>query len=119
MALATSAELLFEEVNWRDRNQIRSMAEAIRARTLWLQGLAENVLCAAAVQAGRFRIQPQHVSLVQIVQETLDLLAPVLALREQPSRVRVRRVLSGRAPGTETDRSEEHTSELQSPCNLV
>src|SRR5256885_7931281 len=33
--------------------------------------------------------------------------------------LRVLRLLGGRADGVEADRSEEHTSELQSPCNLV
>ncbi len=96
MALATSAEVLSDDVDMLERAQIREVAKAMRSRALWLQGLLENVLCAAAVQAGRFRLQLQRVNPVDVVEEVRVLLAPVLEQRQHALRVQVRRAPAGR-----------------------
>src|SRR5438270_7765715 len=46
-ALATSSELLAEDFEILDPDQVRGMLSAIHRRTLWLQGLVENLLAAA------------------------------------------------------------------------
>ena len=51
-ALATSSELLAEDFAHLDPEQVKSMLEAMHRRTLWLQGLVENLLCAATIREG-------------------------------------------------------------------
>jgi len=45
-ALAQSSELLAEDFLTLDPDQIKRMLGAMHRRTLWLQGLVENLLCA-------------------------------------------------------------------------
>jgi K+-sensing histidine kinase KdpD len=52
-ALATSSELLAEDFVHLETNQIRDMLGAMHRRALWLQGLVENLLCAATIREGR------------------------------------------------------------------
>src|SRR2546423_3958291 len=54
-ALATSSELLAEDFLHLDPEQVRSMLAAMHRRTLWLQGLVENLLCAATIREGRLQ----------------------------------------------------------------
>src|SRR5205807_3855792 len=55
-ALATSSELLAEDFVRLDPSQIKDMLGAMHRRTLWLQGLVENLLCAATIREGRLQL---------------------------------------------------------------
>src|ERR687887_2617263 len=55
-ALATSSELLAEDFLHLDPEQVKSMLAAMHRRTLWLQGLVENLLCAASIRGGRLQL---------------------------------------------------------------
>ena len=89
MALGMSAELLAEDLDRMDRQQIRDVVEAMRARVLWMQGLVENLLCAAAIREGRFHLQPQPVDLVETLAEVQVVVKPLLDQRQQRLRLRL------------------------------
>ncbi|MDP8923539.1 MAG: ATP-binding protein [Chloroflexota bacterium] len=76
--LATASELLAEDADVLDRRQIRRMASTIQRGALWLQGLVENLLCAATVCEGRFRIQPLPLSLLDVAFEIEPVVEPLL-----------------------------------------
>ena len=57
-ALATSSELLAEDFLQLDPAQVQDMLAAMHRRTLWLQGLVENLLCAATIREGRLHAVP-------------------------------------------------------------
>lgn len=92
-ALTNSSELLLEDFQSLDRGQIHGMVSAIHRRAVWLQGLVENVLCAATIREGRLAIQPRAMSLLSLVGEVQALLEPLMAQKRQTLRVRADAVL--------------------------
>src|SRR3979411_398520 len=66
-ALSTSAELLAEDFLHLDPDQVKSMLGAMHRRTLWLQGLVENLLCAATIREGRLQLYRQSLSLADLL----------------------------------------------------
>jgi K+-sensing histidine kinase KdpD len=83
MALATSAEVLTDDFDQLDRGDMFKLALGIRCRSLWLQGLVENILCATALGDGRFAIHPRTTDLGALVTEVHLLLEPLLVQRQQ------------------------------------
>jgi two-component system sensor histidine kinase KdpD len=92
-ALATSSEILVEDLGTLDPEQVARMAGTIHRGVLWLQGLVENLLCAASNEEGRFFIQPQPMSLDDVLLEMRPVVEPLLAQREQQLRLLWRRSL--------------------------
>src|SRR6516164_4561613 len=66
-ALATSSELLAEDFAHLDPEQVKSMLGAMHRRTLWLQGLVENLLCAATIREGRLQLNCQVLRMAEVV----------------------------------------------------
>ena len=87
-ALATSSELLAEDFAHLDPEQVKSMLGAMHRRTLWLQGLVENLLCAATIREGRLQLYRQSLSLVDVLADVDAVVGPLLAQRGQRLRVR-------------------------------
>lgn len=87
-ALATSSELLAEDFSHLDAEQIKSMLGAMHRRTLWLQGLVENLLCAATIREGRLQLHRQLLSLVDVMTDVEAVIQPLLEQRGQRLRVR-------------------------------
>jgi signal transduction histidine kinase len=87
-ALATSSELLAEDFLHLDPEQVKSMLGAMHRRTLWLQGLVENLLCAATIREGRLHLYPQSLSLSDLLADVDAVVGPLLAQRGQRLRVR-------------------------------
>ena len=87
-ALATSSELLAEDFEVLDPNQVRGMLSAIHRRTLWLQGLVENLLAAATIREGRLQLHPQPVRLSDVMADVKAVVDPLLRQRGQRIRVR-------------------------------
>jgi two-component system sensor histidine kinase KdpD len=87
-ALATSSELLAEDFLHLDPEQVKSMLGAMHRRTLWLQGLVENLLCAATIREGRLQLHRQSLSLADVIAEVDALVGPLLEQRGQRLRVR-------------------------------
>ena len=87
-ALATSSELLAEDFLQLDPEQVKSMLGAMHRRTLWLQGLVENLLCAATIREGRLSLFRQSLSLSDLLADVEAVVGPLLAQRGQRLRVR-------------------------------
>jgi signal transduction histidine kinase len=87
-ALATSSELLAEDFEVLDPNQVRGMLSAIHRRTLWLQGLVENLLAAATIREGRLQLHRQPVRLSDVMADVRAVVDPLLSQRGQRIRVR-------------------------------
>jgi two-component system sensor histidine kinase KdpD len=87
-ALATSSELLAEDFLHLDPEQIKSMLAAMHRRTLWLQSLVENLLCAATIRDGRLQLYPQSLSLSDLLADVDAVVGPILKQRGQTLRVR-------------------------------
>src|SRR6266508_3032117 len=88
-ALGVSTELLAVDLDRMDQEQIRDMLAGMRGRVLWVQGLVENLLCAAAIREGRFRLQPQPMDLVDTIADVHLVVKPLLDQRQQRLRVRL------------------------------
>jgi len=88
-ALATSSELLAEDFSHLDAEQVKSMLGAMHRRTLWLQGLVENLLCAATIREGRLQLHRQSLSLADVMTDVEAVVGPLLEQRAQRLRVRV------------------------------
>jgi signal transduction histidine kinase len=87
-ALATSSELLAEDFLHLDPEQVKSMLGAMHRRTIWLQGLVENLLCAATIREGRLQLYPQTLSLLDVVADVETVVGPLLEQRGQRLRIR-------------------------------
>jgi signal transduction histidine kinase len=87
-ALATSSELLAEDFGRLDPEQIKGMLAAMRRRTIWLQGLVENLLCAATIREGRLQLYRQPLSLGDLLADVEAVTGPLLAQRGQWLRIR-------------------------------
>lgn len=87
-ALATSSELLAEDFLHLDPDQVKSMLGAMHRRTLWLQGLVENLLCAATIREGRLALHRQSLSLSDLLADVDAVVDPLLSQRGQRLRVR-------------------------------
>src|SRR5258708_12702348 len=87
-ALATSSELLAEDFLHLDPEQVKTMLGAMHRRTLWLQGLVENLLCAATIREGRLQLYRQSLSLADLIADVDAVVGPLLAQRGQPLRLR-------------------------------
>src|ERR1700674_3081184 len=88
-ALAQSSELLAEDFLQLDPAQIKNMLGAMHRRTLWLQGLVENLLCAATIREGRLQLYRQSLSLADLLEDVQAVVGPILTQRGQPLRIRV------------------------------
>src|SRR5579871_6644171 len=88
-ALATSSELLAEDFLHLDPEQIKTMLGAMHRRTLWLQGLVENLLCAASIREGRLQLYRQSLSMADLLADVQAVVGPLLEQRGQQLRIRV------------------------------
>src|SRR5215472_1595139 len=88
-ALATSSELLAEDFPHLDPEQVKGMLAAMHRRTLWLQGLVENLLCAATIREGRLQLYRQSLSMSDVIEDVQAVIEPLLAQRGQRLRVRL------------------------------
>lgn len=87
-ALAASSELLAEDFQKLEPEQVKSMLGAMHRRTLWLQGLVENLLCAANIRQGRLRLFRQSMLLTDLLDDVDAVVEPLLSQRGQRLRTR-------------------------------
>ena len=90
-ALSTSSEVLDEDFDALDRTEITEMVARIHRGALTLQGLVENLLCAAVITRGRLQLRKVPLDLSDVVAEIRPALEPLLEARGQMLRVAVRR----------------------------
>jgi two-component system sensor histidine kinase KdpD len=88
-ALATSSELLAEDFLELDPEQVKRMLGAMHRRTVWLQGLVENLLCAASIREGRLSLFRQSMSVSDLLADAEAVVEPLLAQRGQRLRVKL------------------------------
>ncbi|HEX8968187.1 MAG TPA: HAMP domain-containing sensor histidine kinase [Chloroflexota bacterium] len=88
-ALATSSELLAEDFAQLDPEQVKNMLGAMHRRTLWLQGLVENLLCAATIREGRLHLYRQSLSMTDVLVDVQAVVGPLLEQRGQRLHVRL------------------------------
>src|ERR1051326_8286032 len=93
-ALATSSELLAEDFAHLDPEQVKNMLGAMHRRTLWLQGLVENLLCAATIREGRLQLYRQSLSLADLLADVDTVVGPILSQRGQRLRIRLTNPIS-------------------------
>jgi signal transduction histidine kinase len=89
-ALATSSELLAEDFPHLDPTQVQDMLAGIHRRTLWLQGLVENLLAAATIREGRLQLYRQSLTLSDVLADVQAVVEPLLAQRAQRLRLRIK-----------------------------
>ena len=89
-ALRTSSELLVDDFEDMERGQMKGMVEGIHRRALWLQGLVENVLAAAVIGDGRFKISRSPMHLGELVADVQQLVEPLLAQKRQTLDLKLR-----------------------------
>jgi signal transduction histidine kinase len=86
-AIVASAELLADTEHRLSADRVRKTAGDIHRGSVWLQTFVENIMFANAVLAGRFRLSPEPLDLLEILNEVRPLIAPLLAQRRQRLRV--------------------------------
>lgn len=76
-ALEASSELLLDNLYSLSTSEIEELLVSLNLGIISLQTLIDNLIEAASIEAGRFKISPQPVSLNAIVRETLDIIQPL------------------------------------------
>jgi two-component system sensor histidine kinase KdpD len=90
MALTLAAEVLVQDAGTLRPGRLHDLLQAMHARTLWLQGLVENLLYAALAEQGRVHMQPAALDLREVAAEIRPVVAPILQQRGQRLTVRAR-----------------------------
>jgi two-component system, chemotaxis family, sensor kinase Cph1 len=85
--LSTSAEVLSEDIDSLGKDQFQRLVTGIHQQALGLQVLAENALCFAAMQQGRYAIRPIALPLSDVFAETQPAVAPLLTRQQQVLRI--------------------------------
>ncbi|HEY7062558.1 MAG TPA: ATP-binding protein [Chloroflexota bacterium] len=86
-SLAAASELLLRDGDRIDPQEMREMLRVIRSGTVWLQGLVENLLCAASIRAGDFRIHAEPQNLLDLVLTVQPIVTPLLRQKGQELKV--------------------------------
>jgi two-component system sensor histidine kinase KdpD len=90
-ALATASEIIIEDLDQMSRDDLLRITETMHRGAVWLQGLVENLLCAATLTEGRLRIYRRRLSLGDLAREVTGVVEPLLRQRGQWVRVTERR----------------------------
>jgi len=86
-ALATASELILEDLDQMGRDELVRITETMHRGAVWLQGLVENLLCAATLSEGRLRIYRRPISLTELSHDVTTVVEPLLRQRGQWVRV--------------------------------
>jgi K+-sensing histidine kinase KdpD len=87
MALATASGLIREDLDRLSRDELLRMVSTMHRGALWLQGLVENLLCAATLTEGRLRLSRRRLELGELAREVASVVEPLL--RQHRQRVRI------------------------------
>jgi signal transduction histidine kinase len=99
-SLMTSSELLARDLEVCSNEQIRAMVGSIYRGSLWIQGLVDNLLCAASIIQGRFTVQPEPTDMATPLEDIRPVLEPLLGRKRQ----RLRLVRRGDGASVAADR---------------
>jgi two-component system, OmpR family, sensor histidine kinase KdpD len=92
-ALTAAADILSEDFLRLSTTQVSDMLAVMHRRAVWLQGLVENLLCAAAIREGRLQLHQESLSLTELLADVDAVVGPFLAQHGQCLRVRMAGVL--------------------------
>jgi PAS domain S-box-containing protein len=81
--IAATSEILSEDAPDLSREELTRLVETIRLSTLHLQTLVDNLLESTIIEAGCFKVHCRPIHLPDVVQNTVDLMSPLLNRREQ------------------------------------
>ena len=84
-SLAASIELLMN-CDEGIPEDVGGVLRVMHRSTLWLHNLVENLLCASSIQVGRFQVDPQPSSLLEILDEAASFVMPLLEKKQQTLR---------------------------------
>ncbi|MGE3913669.1 MAG: sensor histidine kinase [Chloroflexota bacterium] len=93
-ALATGSELLLEDFDRLSRDDLLRIVETMYRGAVWLQVMVENVLLAASLAEGAFRMYPRPLKLIELARDIASVVDPLIQQRRQ--RLRLVDRLAGR-----------------------
>jgi PAS domain S-box-containing protein len=77
-ALSASVELLVDELPELTTQEIGQLLSALNIGIIDLQFLIDNLIEAASIEAGRFKVTPQKVELSEIIQSAVETVRPII-----------------------------------------
>lgn len=76
-ALSASVELLVDELPTLTEPEIDQLLRAVNIGIVNLQSLIDNLIEAASIEAGRFKVNPQPIELSQILTDAITIMQPI------------------------------------------
>jgi signal transduction histidine kinase len=76
-ALSASVELLIEQLPTLTAPEIEQLLNSLNIGIVNLQALIDNLIEAASIEAGRFKVNPKPVELNLIIQDAVDTIQPI------------------------------------------
>ncbi len=92
-ALAASVELLVDQTLYLSRPELMELLGNVHLSVLNLQAFIDNLLEAASIEAGHFRVHMHPVSVSEILTACLPLVEPLLEKRQQHLKLEIPSVL--------------------------
>lgn len=80
-ALAASVELLLDQLPSLSTPEVNLLLQAINIGIIDLQSLIDNLIEAASIEAGRFKVSPRLVPLQEVILDAIQIVEPI-ALRQ-------------------------------------
>ena len=77
-ALSASVELLLDQLPDLSSAEIEGLLHAINIGIIDLQSLIDNLIEAASIEAGRFKVNPQPIQLHKIIREAISVVNPII-----------------------------------------
>lgn len=76
-ALSASVELLMDQLPTLSLEETRELLRALNIGVINLQSLIDNLIEAASIEGGRFKVNPQNVELNKILTDALNMINPI------------------------------------------
>lgn len=76
-ALSASVELLMDQLSTLSQEETRELLKALNIGVINLQSLIDNLIEAASIEGGRFKVNPQPVELDKILTDAMDMISPI------------------------------------------
>lgn len=76
-ALSASVELLMDQLPTLSPDETRELLKALNIGVINLQSLIDNLIEAASIEGGRFKVNPQPVELDKILTGALNMISPI------------------------------------------
>ena len=77
-ALSASVELLLDQLPELKPDEVQLLLQAVNIGIIDLQSLIDNLIEAASIEAGRFKVNPQPVLLDEIIRDAINTVDPII-----------------------------------------